>query len=55
MMEANTKMCDEAYGFDASTSTTLASYGLDDDDRKSSEELTCARETNEGPSFDLGF
>lgn len=54
-MEANTKMRNEAHGFDASTSTALASYGLDDDDRKYSEQLTCARETNEGPSFDLGF
>lgn len=51
-MEADTSS-DEVNASNRATSATCASYG--DDDRKKSEELTCARETVEGPSFDLGF
>ncbi|KAF3448740.1 hypothetical protein FNV43_RR09453 [Rhamnella rubrinervis] len=55
-MEADARKRDEAYGSNIPTSPALASYGPnDDDDRKSSVELTCAREIIEGPSFDLGF
>lgn len=44
---------DEANASNIATSANCASYG--DDDRKKPEELTCAREIAEGPSFDLGF
>ncbi|XP_021672077.2 uncharacterized protein LOC110658664 isoform X2 [Hevea brasiliensis] len=51
--KADTKRCDEAFASGFSSGCT--SYVPTDDEKKSNEQLKSTRETDEWPTFDLGF